>query len=88
MNSKQPNAKPSFDPKDPFQLWGIILVGLGVAFGGLIGGACGGGAGAYIMQLSKKEGMSQSTKYAHAAGATVLGVVAYVGLAALVLGAL
>lgn len=83
---QKPKMKVDF--KDPYAIWGIALIAVGVGFGGLIGGACGGGAGAYILQLSQKKEMANSTKVMHAVGATVLGVVAYVVIASLVLQAL
>lgn len=80
--------KNPIDFKDPFVIWGGLLIGLGIAFGGALGGAIGAGAGVYVTQLSKKTAYSNSKKYSIAAGVTAAAVVAYVLVAALILGAL
>ncbi len=80
--------KNQLDLKDPFVLWGALLIGLGVGFGGVLGGAIGAGAGVYITQLSKKSEYSQSKKYSIAGGLTAAAVLVYLLVAILILGVL
>ena len=81
-----PTKKNPVNFKDPFVLWGAILIGIGVAFGGLLGGLIGGGTGAYIAGLGKKTDYSKSKKISVAIGVTLAAVVAYVLLVSIVLG--
>lgn len=80
--------KNPLDLKDPFVIWGALLTGLGIAFGGLLGGAIGGGAGFYITQLSKKTEYSMSKKYSIAASVSLAALLVYTLVVGLILSAL
>ncbi len=80
--TKQENPQVNF--KDPFVIWGAILVGAGVGFGGLIGALLGGLAAAGINKFTKNSAYSQGQKVAISFAITVAAVLVY----ALVVGSL
>lgn len=81
-----PAKKNSMNFKDPFVLWGAILLGVGIALGGLLGALIGGGAGIYITNLSKKTDWPKSKKILVASGTTLAAVVAYSLVVSAILG--
>lgn len=81
-----PAKKNPVNFKDPFVLWGAILVGLGVALGGLVGALIAGGAGIYITNLSKKTDWPKSKKVSTAIGVTLAAIVAYILVVSVILG--
>ncbi len=81
-----PAKKNPVNFKDPFVLWGGILLGLGIALGGLVGALIGGGAGIYITNLGKKTDWPKSKKVLVASGTTLAAVVAYSLVVSAILG--
>lgn len=81
-----PAKKTPVNFKDPFVLWGAILLGLGIAFGGLVGALIAGGAGVYITNLSKKTNWPKSKKISIAIGVTLAAIVAYILVVSAILG--
>jgi hypothetical protein len=79
LNSK----KNPINFKDPFTIWGFALIIIGVGFGGVIGGAMGGGAGAYILQMEKK-GFENPKKIAYSLAVTMLAAMGYMLLATVI----
>lgn len=84
IDKKAEKKKEPFDYKNPYNLWGLALILVGVLFGGGLGGLAGGIGGIAIMQIGRKD-MSNPKKIGVCALVMIGTVFAYFMLASMVL---
>lgn len=75
-------SKGPIDFSNPYDVWGFSIGIIGITLGGLIGGVVGTLSGYFIVQVGKKE-MSKPMKIGLGSLISVVGIILYVILAAI-----